>query len=493
MSSQPQAPAASRAAAADADLAYKMQKWPRFLFKQECAEGGFINEAVNARKEGTWPAVCRELYGRLYGTGTSKLDEVAAGNEWAEQLHQQADAVPEWKNLEDQVRGDSWRAALGAGQVAMVLSQHMPEMPEENAGALQAESDMMREIMDSAGKVNTNLLQQRGELQKRIAAARNTAEKASQSMQAAQGFATRSALRKAAQQATQAIEDVDNGLVGMGCGNQATAAEKRALSVKLANDDRLRRIANLAGRLRIQAARKQRTKVTQERSEIISIKLGDDLRHLVASEIGQLSLPQSRPFVLERISEKRALQYELGGKSTKVRGPIVFLIDNSGSMGGKRNEWAVGAGMAMMEVARIQRRGFVVAFFDAGIKFARYFAVGEATLEKLLEVMSVEPRGGTVIANALAFAVQVITGKLEEAKAWKDTRNADVVLLTDGEDNSDITTPALALKEAGASIYTIAIECAPTEALKNVSVDAVALNGSDMNGASRKLDTVFSM
>ena len=155
---QNQAPAVAKVAAGEADLAYRMQKWPRYLYKSETAEGGFLNEALELRKEGTWPAIVRELFGRLYGVGTHKIEETPPGNEWAEELHRQADAVPEWQQLEQQVRGDAWRAAMGAGQVASILAPSMPELPDENAGAMEAEAEMMRDLMQG-GRVNANLME----------------------------------------------------------------------------------------------------------------------------------------------------------------------------------------------------------------------------------------------------------------------------------------------------------------------------------------------
>jgi len=491
MPSAPSAPEAARKAAAEGDLAYKMAKWPRLLFRNETKEGGFINDALGMRTEGTWPAVCREMFGRLYGNGTTKLDD--GSNGWAENLHRQADAVPEWAALEQSVRGDAWRAALGAGQVAAVLAASLPPMPDENQEALEAEAEVLREVSQDGKRVNANLMAQRGELQRRIAKATQDGEATCAAMDAGQGFAIRSALRKAAQQATQTIEEVDAGMQGMGIGSAATPAERRALQMQMAGDERLRRIAVLAGRLRMQAARKQATKTTQERREIVSIKLGDDLQHLVASEIGMLAVTASRPFVLERIAEKRALQYELGGKATKTRGPLVFLIDASGSMDGHREEWAKACAMAMMEIARIQRRPFAVVFFDGGIKHSTFFAAGEASTEKIIDLMGVRCTGGTNIEQALAYAVQIVACTLPECSGWKAGKDADVVLITDGEDCSDYQTPSAALKAAGASIYTIAIECSASDALKAVSAETLSMSSKDMQAASSKLDGVFSI
>jgi uncharacterized protein with von Willebrand factor type A (vWA) domain len=185
--------------------------------------------------------------------------------------------------------------------------------------------------------------------------------------------------------------------------------------------------------------------------------------------------------------------YELGGKTTKARGPLVFLIDASGSMQGHREEWAKACAMALMEIARIQRRPFAVVYFDGGIKHSTFFAAGEADTAKILEVMGVECTGGTNIGQALAYAERVVACELTETVTWKVGKDADVVLLTDGADHSDKQTPCDALKARGASIYTVCVECECPDDLRAVSVEVVSMSPRDMAAASPKLDGVFSM
>lgn len=489
-------PAAAKKAAGELDLSYRTQKWPRMLFNQEAGTEGLLNESLGMREEGTWRSMCRELFGRLYGVGTKKLEEPQAGCEFAEELHQQADAIPEFKNLQNRVHGDAWRAALGAGQVAAVLASRMPELPEENQQALEAEAEMLKDIMESGGKrrVNQQLLEQRGELQKRIKAAKEASASAVEKMQENAGFSIRSAIREGVEKAQQVIDEIDGGLDGLGCGSGTPAIERRQLAARLAGDDRLRKIAVLAGRLRIQAARKQRTKTTQERQEIVSVTQGDDLQHLLASEVGLLPNPNTRALLFERLDTKSALQYQLGGKATKARGPIIFAIDNSGSMGGARDVWSKACALAMMEVARIQKRAFAVLFFNGDVPENQryYFNAGEENFARLLEVLAVKPGGGTRIERALLLGVEIIQGKEAD---WPPGKNADIVLITDGEDNrSDYEKCGAAIKGEGASLYTIGIEATLSETgVKSISDDVVVLNAADLEKVSPKLDGVFSM
>jgi uncharacterized protein with von Willebrand factor type A (vWA) domain len=471
-----------------------MDKWPRRIFDDECREGGFIADALTARPEDQWPSFCRELFGRLYGVGCEKLDTPKAGAEWASELHAQAEAIPEWTQLFTNTRGDAWRSALVAAQAANVLAPAMPKIPEQNIDALEARRDTMLEILDNTtGAQHNAAAKEYAKIGDALAEAKHVAETALEALRAGNGFATRSTLRKAARVAADALAEVDAAMQGLGAGSEASALTKRAMLSTILNDDRIRRIAALAGRLRLQAAQKQRTKVTQERSEIVSVTKGDDLQRLLASEVGLLSAPATRPFVLERIAEKRALQYELGGKATKTRGPIVFVIDKSSSMAtGARDEWAAAAALAIMEIARIQRRPFAVAFFNGGVQERYFFEPNDTSPERLLAILGVRPSGGTDIGKALEWAHGVVAGT-DGAAQWPHGSKSDVLVITDGDDKSDVATPIAKLKTEGASIYVIAIECEPRQSLREAATETVRVSHADFAGANPKLNGVFSI
>jgi len=486
-----EAPKAGKAAAAAEDLVYRVQKWPRMLFSNEAAAGGSLSEAVELREEGHWGGFCRELFGRLYGIGTKPLERCREGAEWAGELHQQAGAVPEWTDLEGRVQGDAWRAGMGAGIAASVLSQRLPkELPKEDLEALEAEAEILREFAESKGgkRVTPKLLEQRGNIQRRIAKAKEQAAQALQDVQAANGVPIRSAIREAARKAGEFIDEMESGLDGMGCGIGPGVEQRRAMAKQLATNPRLREIAVLAGRLRTQARRKQKTKANLQRDEMHGITKGDELQRLLASEVGLLVRSQTRPLLLGRLADKRALQYELRGKETKTRGPIVFCIDTSGSMSGRRDVWAKACALAMMEVARIQKRGFAVVYFSGTVAAEYRFDPNKYDSAALLDCLAFFSGGGTDVGNALERAAEIVTDS-----KWKPGKDADVVLLTDGDDYSNVEAPAAKLAEAGATLYTIEIESRAQEGLYRASREVVHVDGRDMNGASSKLDNVFSV
>lgn len=487
-----QAPEAATRAAAEADLAHRMQRWPRRIFRQELEEGGQLATAVSQRQEPSWEAFTRELFGRLYNVGIEPLDEPRDGAEWAHELHRQADAVPEWTDLAGRVDGDPWRAGVGAATAAKVLADKVPYLPEEDAEQLQAEIDTINEFIERQGggrRVNQKVLGRRADLQRRVAKARAQAEHASGRVKARDGVPIRSALRQAARDAAQAVEETEEGIAALGAGDDPGQPTKRKIAARMAEDERLRRIAVMAGRLRTAARQKQRMKPNRERDEVHGVTTGDDVQYLLGSEVGLLTRPETRPLLMARVAEKRALQYQLRGRERRNRGPIVFAIDTSGSMSGHREEWAKACALAMMEVARIQKRGFAVLYYHTEVYSEFRFDPENADLDALLDCLGTFSSGGTNIVNALHRAADVVSDG-----EWRPGRDADVVLVSDGDDHSDVASAAARIRDAGAHLYTIGIDCGMSPDVESASDEVVRISSPDMRDASTpKLDGVLSV
>jgi len=112
----------------------------------------------------------------------------------------------------------------------------------------------------------------------------------------------------------------------------------------------------------------------------------------------------------------------------------------------------------------------------------------------LLDALEFFSGGGTTIASGLERAVDLITSTGSAAKdKWVVGEKADVVLVSDGVDGGSRSREFARLKEAGASLYMIAIECAAPGDIETAAEAVVAINHGDMAGPSHKLDPVFSV
>ena len=126
-----------------------------------------------------------------------------------------------------------------------------------------------------------------------------------------------------------------------------------------------------------------------------------------------------------RYTEAQLLEYELRAEERKGRGPMVVLVDCSGSMSGQPLDWAVAVALGLADTAARQRRWTTVVFFDTRILAEVEFAPGEKDAHKIVQVATVGVAGGTDYEPALARARE----KIASATQY---RQADVVMITDG-------------------------------------------------------------
>ena len=351
-----------------------------------------------------------ELFERLY-TGSAEPLTGRGGDArlkgWAEGLHQTCDQLPAFQRLSNEVRGDSFSAALATEKLLEELGPSLPRKPDAPAPSPQA----LRRMVGRGSE-------------------------------------------KAASAVEEARESLD-GLAGVSWGSGSMTAEgqtspaARTLADRLRQDQRLRRIAALAGRFKRIALQKHRSRVNHGADELSDIEQGADLGRLLPSELSRLTHPLQRLAFLRDFSERRCMQYQLRGAEALGKGPLVVCLDKSGSMDGARDVWATAVALALLEVARRERRAFALLCFDGAVKFETVVEAGGPLPEAAL---SVGCAGGTSIAAALGRGLDLIrTGP-------RGLRKSDVVLITDG--GSDVE-PAAGLRTIaaafGASIFGLGI------------------------------------
>jgi len=220
---------------------------------------------------------------------------------------------------------------------------------------------------------------------------------------------------------------------------------------------RLRKVADLVGRMRNLARAKQRSKVKQRRDEIHSITIGSALQHTLPQELSALTHPTRKLDFYKRFTEGQLLQYDLRGDEKLARGPIVAMIDISGSMTGEPIEWAVAIALALADMANRQKRLYRAIFFDTEVQAEFDFVPGEKNVEDFLKMARIGVGGGTNYTPALKRATQLIADGKSQNKAYE---KADMIMITDGYCalDPDHVTSLIEWKERNKiSCYTILI------------------------------------
>ena len=244
---------------------------------------------------------------------------------------------------------------------------------------------------------------------------------------------------------------------------------------------KMRRIAALAGRMYAALKGAKDRRVAGIPEEVIGTEVGDHIADLLPQEYALLATDPTKRHLFLQLSQRRALQFERAGKERKARGPMVFALDESGSMDGGRDEWAKAAMTALTRIAWEERRTVIVVHFSTATK-AQVIKPGDKA--GVVRAQHTFLDGGTNIGRALMVGVDEVKNL-----ATMGHRGADVVLISDGGDAGSSIGEALAeMSRAGTRLWSIAIDTPFHGPLKDSAAEYIHLTDSDMtsvDGAAR--------
>lgn len=241
-------------------------------------------------------------------------------------------------------------------------------------------------------------------------------------------------VKQSMEQTGDTVDNVDDELTSwgssMGSPGEKGIGEKIDLAAKLYKNEKLRKLSYLVGGLKQEMLSARRKSWSKRGSEVFDITTGNELGHIIPSELSTLinktlSLDFKKKFV-----EERLLQYNL--KEEKGRGPMVVCLDGSSSMDGKKELWSKGVCLTLLEIAKRERRKFIVIVFSSGGVGLRVFesdgGKGWGMKEKdVFELADYFPGGGTNFEEPLNKSLEY----LNESKF----SGGDIVFITDGEAN----------------------------------------------------------
>jgi uncharacterized protein with von Willebrand factor type A (vWA) domain len=304
-----------------------------------------------------------------------------------------------------------------------------------------------------------------------------------------QGRAMRRMVRAAKKRTTETMETLQalGWGEGEGSGEQSDLAEAAKLSRKLRQDDSLRRIAQLAGRMRRMALAKRNTRLKRQPEEVVGVELGRDISQAIPSELALLASPL-RLLVLDRWSRGQLVVYEKEGQEKLGQGPIVCVVDCSGSMRGERDVWSKAVCLGLLAIAQREKREFAIVFFNSST--TTYTFSSKATMAQVMAAMSHGCSGGTNFERALSEGMSVV----EKAETADDPlKRADLVCITDGDCRVSDAFAASYQKRAAATaahLYTVYI--GTHEESLNALSDGVA-RISDLSNDSQALELAFGI
>ena len=237
------------------------------------------------------------------------------------------------------------------------------------------------------------------------------------------------AMEQAMQETKQTKDSLKSLLGGTSAGSgdaelkKVPLRDQISLAEKIASNKQMKEIADWAGRFKQIARRKQKSKHSDS-MERSGVTLGNDIERLLPMELGLYTHPLTKNDFLRRFVEGQTMMYEQKGQEVLGKGPIVLCLDQSGSMH-KLDTQSKGFTLALMSIARKQRRDFCLILFSTRTKIFKY-EKGKIKSSDMVNLAQTFLGGGTNFALPLDKAMNVIN----ESRF----KQADVVFVTDGED-----------------------------------------------------------
>lgn len=393
------------------DISYETDKWTRYAWDW------YLRRRLKRDPDWLYGAPCpgdvdmtgfaRELFGRL-------LDDLLPLDDpepWAAALHQAADECHEFDQLRALVENDRWDAGQAAVTIALHLQQKTPPPPSPANGQSGQGDD------GGQGKANGDEQDDEQDDEAMEAWANQAKQQIAEAAYAAQKDA-------------EDGRDVMDGLSwGTGTGGRTNNAEEKAkLAELLSHNPALRRMADMLGRAR-RVLRHTNTSLVRHPSEqIADIGPGADLARTLPSQFAMLINPKLRMEFLRRFVERSTLTYQLEANQTLGRGPMIILVDVSGSMNGSKETWAKALALTLAKHAYVSRRhAALVTFDDNWRKVYECDPRKGLTQDETVKFLTDGHGGGTNFSRPLEKARELIADRGTD----KWTR-ADIVMITDG-------------------------------------------------------------
>jgi uncharacterized protein with von Willebrand factor type A (vWA) domain len=247
--------------------------------------------------------------------------------------------------------------------------------------------------------------------------------------------AAQQAVRKAAQASKDAVEQVKS-IPGIGIGKAPGAGANLSpdvmfdLAERWAKSGVLKKIAELLGRLLPEMRTDRRTKRRFGVEEIVDIETGNDLPAVLPAELMRLKHPKLKLDFYRRFQEAQLLMYERASTEDFKKGPMIVVIDESLSMGGAKIIWAKATAIALLMIANRENRSCALISFGSPGQLESWLWPKGKPIDPVTLTDAAEHffNGGTSILTGLTRAAEIV-------KAEAPFHRADVIVVTDGEDN----------------------------------------------------------
>lgn len=332
--------------------------------------------------------------------------------------------------------------------VAELLPQELKQKAEQERKAREKAEDA-RTYADELADDGDSTAQEVAEAREAAKRAKDAAEKAAAVLAEAirdNGQKVAEAVSKGIGAATESAGAVKSSGNAFGIGSfdpsesMDVAARLQLAKMVQRSGPAFRELLRIIGRLTQDRAEKSSKRFAAEAGDVTEVAQGSDVDRLLDEEISALA-DKDDVLALARFADDSMMQVEVEARETAVKGDVIILLDESGSMDSPvvpgspatREAEAKGITIAIAHAMLKERRSVKVLFFQSAVTHivdispkdvtARENGMPVAT-RKLAEIASRGTGGGTLFDAPLTEAMNVLeSGRM---------KGADVMMITDG-------------------------------------------------------------
>ena len=344
-------------------LVYVIPKWTELCVSDFKEKSSRLSEVIEEgeSKVYNFETFVSETYHRLYDRQHNRLEDSAIKPEnkiWIA-IHQQMSELEVFQQFSNRLNGDEFLSGIGTTALCIAIVEMLPELAEplEDPEVIRKQLRGIFEALQGQTP-NAGLMQKIQQLKQQGLEVRLACEAYADSISNAEietalliGIAKAEVEMQAIAESLSAYSGSSN----YSNETQLKIADKIHLAQRLQASPKLQAIAELAGKKIAIAAKMQRSKVKEGRTEIIGVTTGNDLTRLLPCELVKLTEPALFPIFAKGYIERSLLQRELISREPLARGPVIICLDSSGSMAGKEEIWSKAIALAGDHVVNGQK------------------------------------------------------------------------------------------------------------------------------------------
>lgn len=179
--------------------------------------------------------------------------------------------------------------------------------------------------------------------------------------------------------------------------------DRSKLVESMINNNKIRELSKILGRFNSMG--RIGNKKSENSISIDDVTVGNDIQRLLPSEKMKLCNKTTKADFYNRYTNKQLLQYDNGKSSGKYRGSIITCLDFSSSMRGEEELYAKALMVKLCDIAQREKRNFVAILFTIHVIDIYEQSKYNNNPSKLLEILKLNPDGGTDFESPLNKAL----------------------------------------------------------------------------------------